>query len=483
MTTAPPASTPSPAAGGAPDSLKRGSITLPGVLMQSVTAISPAIAGLFTVAGTAGQAGVTAPLAYLGAFVIALLLGSVLVQFSKHISSVGSYFTFTSRSLGVRAGIVVGWVYLLFYPVVVAQVGSFMGDSLEQTLKAEYGITFPWWIFMVVIIAFVAFTAWRGVELSIKLLIVMGAIEIIVVLALSIWGFVLPGDGGITLDWVIPSNAPSTSGLFLGVVFAIFALTGWDAAAPLAEESVEPRRTVPRAVIGSIVILGVFLVIASWGQMSGFGANDVDGFVESGVPGFVLAKEYWGPAWVIVPLALLNSAIAVAIAATNASVRFILGLSRAGVLPASLSKVHPRFKTPTNAIILQTVVNVLLGIVLPFLIGVGNVYGVTGFWFTFSLAVVYVISNVGLFVFYRKQHRDEFNWFLHFVVPLLGIIGLVVLVFFSVYPALPPFPISLAPIVVLAWTVIGIVVMLVVYRGPQKAKIDAAARADSLDMG
>lgn len=100
------------------DKLKTGVLRLPGVLMQSVTGIAPAIAGLFTVQFIVVNAGVTAPLAYFGAFVIALMLGYVLAQFARHLSSTGSYYTFVSRSLGGRAGFLVAWVYLLFYPVV-----------------------------------------------------------------------------------------------------------------------------------------------------------------------------------------------------------------------------------------------------------------------------------------------------------------------------------------------------------------------------
>jgi amino acid transporter len=70
--------------------------------MQSVTSIAPAIAGLFTVPFIVLNAGVSAPMAYLGAFVIALLLGYVLAPFSRHLSSTGSYYTFVSRSLGGR---------------------------------------------------------------------------------------------------------------------------------------------------------------------------------------------------------------------------------------------------------------------------------------------------------------------------------------------------------------------------------------------
>ena len=255
--------------------LKPGAIGLPGVLMQGVTAIAPAIAALFTLPFIVLNAGGTAPLAYLGAFVIALMLGYVLAQFSKHMTSTGTYYTFVSNSLGARTGFLVAWAYLLFYPVLVAQVGSFMGDTLQRTLKAEYGWTFKWWWFMVFLIALVAFTAHWGIELSTGLLIVLGLIETLIVVALAIAGFADPGPGGINFQWLNPQNAPSGHALFLGVVFAIFAMAGWDAAAPLGEESEDPKKTIPRGVIGCIIILGLLLFFACWGQITGWGTDNI----------------------------------------------------------------------------------------------------------------------------------------------------------------------------------------------------------------
>ncbi|HVB42997.1 MAG TPA: APC family permease [Streptosporangiaceae bacterium] len=476
--------------GGGPDStgtavsappgnqLKAGVISLPGVLMQSVTTIAPAIAGLFTVPFIVLNAGVGAPLAYLGAFVIALLLGYVLAQFSRHMSSTGSYYTFVSRSLGGRSGFLVAWVYLLFYPVVIAQVGSFMGSTLQSTLKAEYGITFEWWWFMVFLIALVAYTAWRGVELSVNLIIVLGVIEGVIVLALGLWGLASPGPGGINLQWLTAAGHTSNlHGLFLGVVFAIFAITGWDAAAPLAEESRDPKRNIPRAVLGSIIILGVFLVVVSWGQITGWGTSRLGSFASSSeLPAFVLGKKYWGDGWLIVLFALFNSAIAVSIACTNASVRFLYGMSRAKALPSSLTKIHGRFKTPTNAILVQTGINIALGLVLPLVIGVANVYNVTGTWFTFALAFVYIMANIGLFVYYRREHGDEFSWGKHLIVPAIGSVALAVVVYYSVVP-LPPWPVSLAPFIVVGWLVIGGIVMAAVYRGSRAGNLALAGAA------
>ncbi|HEX9067047.1 MAG TPA: APC family permease [Streptosporangiaceae bacterium] len=445
-------------------SLKKGVITLPGVLMQSVTSIAPAIAGMFTVPFIVLNAGIAAPLAYLGAFIIALFLGFVLSQFSRHLSSTGSYYTFVSRSLGGRWGFLVAWVYLLFYPVVIAQVGSFMGSTLQSTLKAEYGITFQWWWFMVFLILFVGYTAWRGVELSVRLLIVLGVIEAAIVLALAINGFASPGPGGVNFGWLTFGNA---HGLFLGVVFAIFAITGWDAAAPLAEESRDPKRTVPRAVMGSILIMGVFLVLVSWGQTSGWGTDKLSAFAGSSqLPAFVLGQRFWGGAWWIVLFALFNSAIAVSIACTNASTRFLYGMARAKALPSWLLKVNDKYKTPTNAVITQTGINVVLGLILPLVIGVANVYNVTGTWFTFALAFVYIVANVGLYLFYKREHRDELSVLKHLVVPAIGTIALLVVVYYSVNP-LPAWPVSLAPFIVLAWLLIGVIVVYAVYRGPR----------------
>jgi amino acid transporter len=287
----------------------------------------------------------------------------------------------------------------------------------------------------------------------------------------------------VNLNWVTQSFH-SVHGLFLGVVFAIFAITGWDAAAPLAEESRDPKRTVPRAVMGSIVIMGIFLVLVSWGQITGWGTNLLASgapaaktFVGSPqLPAFVLGQRYWGGAWIIVLIALFNSAIAVSIACTNASTRFLFGMARAKALPAWLLKVHPRNQTPVNAVFAQTGINILLGLVLPIFIGVANVYNVTGTWFTFALAFVYIVANVGLYLFYKREHPDEFSIFKHALLPAVGSLALLVVVYYSVNP-LPAWPVSLAPFIVVGWLLVGVIVVFAVYRGRRAEDLELAGLA------
>ena len=78
---------------------------------------------------------------------------------------------------------------------------------------------------------------------------------------LAVWGIFDPGKGGFNFASFNPGNVANWSGFSLAVVFSIQGYTGWDGAAPLAEETADPKRNVPRAVIGSILILGAFLVL------------------------------------------------------------------------------------------------------------------------------------------------------------------------------------------------------------------------------
>ncbi len=457
--------------------LRPNVVGAPGALMQGIAAIGPAYAALFTIPFIVSYAGVLAPLAYLGAFIIALLLGYVLTQYTRHLASAGTYYTFVSRSLGGRIGLVVGWVYLLNYPFAVAQIAAFTGLTIQNTIAPAYGVTIEWWWFALFLIALCTVTTWRSLKLSIELLIVLGAIEIGIVLALAFWGMASPGRGGLSLSWLSGGHGVSAHGLFLGVVFAIFAIMGWDAAAPLAEESRNPRRIIPRAVIGSIVILGVILVLTSWGQTTGWGTNALSSMATSSqLPALALGHKYWAGAWIVVLIALVTSATAVALACNNAATRILFGMARVGALPSALSKVRGASRSPVNAVIAQTVISLVVGIGVAWAIGPANLFDLFGVWLTFAMAIVFVMAGVGVYVFYRKEHPDEFSWFKHGVIPLIGILALGVVVYYSLDP-LPAWPVSLAPFIVLGWLAIGIAIVIFAYRGERGEKLSRAGYA------
>jgi hypothetical protein len=116
-------------------------------------------------------------------------------------------------------------------------------------------------------------------------------------------------------------------------------------------------------------------------------------------------------------IALANSVIAVLIWSMNAATRMWYRMARVGLLPSWLGYVHPRFKTPSNAIIAQIVLSLVLAFVLSAAWGVSNVFSVLGFLFIFGAIPVYIVANYSVFRLYWTEHRPEFNLFLHVIVP------------------------------------------------------------------
>src|SRR6185295_10227423 len=121
-----------------------------------------------------------------------------------------------------------------------------------------------------------------------------------------------PGPGGFTFSVFDPSYDPGNivvgSGFSLAVVFTVQGLTGWEAAVPLAEETENPRRNVPRATMASIAIIGVMLILVFWGQVIGWGTSNLSKLPTSAeLPALVIAHRVWGAVWWFALIAMFTS--------------------------------------------------------------------------------------------------------------------------------------------------------------------------------
>src|SRR6266536_3306322 len=135
-----------------------------------------------------GALGLTAPLAYVVGVVVVLMLGNTLVQLSKHLPSAGGYYTYVSRALSPRAGFLTSWMYVLYSPLSGGPIYGFFGFILAGQLKEHYDVNVPWlwWLCIVVGAPTVAFLQYRGIRISVRTVVVLGAAEMIIVLALAI---------------------------------------------------------------------------------------------------------------------------------------------------------------------------------------------------------------------------------------------------------------------------------------------------------
>src|SRR5258706_4610152 len=227
--------------------LRAGAVGLTGAVMQNVTHIAPAIEAFFFTATIVSFSGAHAPLAYLLGFLVVLALGMCLVQLAKRFPSAGGYYTYVSRTLGPRLGFLTGWLYVLYSPIVAGPALAFLGLIFQGEFQANYQVTwFHWWMLVIAGLPLIALAGYYGISFSIRTIVVVGAMEFLIVLALGVWGLADPGPGGFTLQsfshWFNPVNIATSTGVALALGFSVQCLTGWEAAVPLAEETENPRR-------------------------------------------------------------------------------------------------------------------------------------------------------------------------------------------------------------------------------------------------
>jgi amino acid transporter len=461
---------------GSSERLREHSIGLPQVLFQSITHMAPAGALAFSILVAVPYAGPALPLSVLFALVACVLVASSIGQLAKQIPSAGGLYAYVTRALGPHAGFLVGWAILLFQPLVAPAVVLVFAWVMQDVFQHDlgWGYTGQWWIWVVLAVAIVFVLAYRGVRLSTNVGIALGVFEIAVFVALSVW-MIVSNAGENTLQVFNPSHAPagSVTGIFKGMVFAILAFIGFEAAAPLGEEARRPRWAVPRAVVLSAFGIGLFYLLASYAWVVGTG---FDGFTAATTsvsnPWRALATVFWGGGWVLIFLAIANSAVANANAAVTAATRIAYAMARNGVLPRAFARTHPTRLTPTVAIVWQSAITLAVALLAGWTWGPFTAFVVLVTATTIVVIVVYMTVCAATIVFYWRQRRSEFNVVLHGLVPALGIAALVGPLTYQ-YSPLPPYPIRYANWIAIGWLALGVLVTAWVARYRRQALDDA----------
>lgn len=363
--TDPPAAPTAPAAGPATHGrLKEGAVSLPEVIAQSVAVMAPAMSGAFITYLAAIKAGGATPLAFLLATGACLLIGGVVAEFALHLPSAGSLYTYSVNGLGSFWGFLTGWTYglgfLLAGPAVLAGFAVF--TSLVMANLGAPSVLQQWWLWFAVGLAVVFVLSWFGIEFSTRSSLVFAALSsaALVVLALDI--IFEGGAEGNTLDAFNPSAAGVNWPLvFGGLAFGILSFTGFETGAVLAEETSNPRRNVPVAVLGAVAFGGLFYVLITYANSIGYGVREATtAWPESAGGLFPLAERYAGylTNWVLLAGAL--SALFCGLGGHNAAARTMYAMGREGVLPRALGRTHPTHRTPHVAILTNVVVIVVL---------------------------------------------------------------------------------------------------------------------------
>jgi amino acid transporter len=466
--------------------LRSGAIGVWDVVFQSITYMAPGVGLVFSIGIGINFAGQALPLSVLIGLVACTLTAVSIGQVAKYVPSAGGIYTYAAKGLNPSFGFYVGWLYVGFAAFLPVFLFTLNGYLIDLTLKDQNwpGESWSrWWIWTIITIVVVFYLTYFDIRLSGKAGIILGAIEIAAFVALSIW-MIIANSSSNSIDAFNPSSSlGDTKGLFIGSIYAILAFIGFEASAALGEEARDPQKTVPRGVIYSCVGIGLYYVLCCYAWDVGSKFDIVNHYNNNGFNSWVpFAKEFWGSAWILIFLALINSNIACASAAVNNAGRVLFNMGRIGVLPRFIGKVHPTHRTPYWGVIVTLILSTIVSFLSAWKFTAGFAWAVNGTGFTILAIVIYMLACASCIGYFNGEGREHRNVFLHVVVPVLGVLVFIPALyaqyfsFDTIFKYVVAYPFNWAAIGAVIWLALGVVLTLYM-RSAKPAELALATSA------
>jgi amino acid transporter len=455
--------------------LRHGAIGLREVLFQSITDMAPGAAIAASIPAGVAFAGGALPLSVLIALVACLLCASCVGELARELPSAGSLGTYTARGLHPSLGFLVNWAYVavtgLIPPLVLLQLGYTVATTINS-YDASFS-TNLWWLFTIAGALIVLAAGFYGIRTSARMGTILGTFEIVVFVVLAVLFVIKAGHGNTVAVFTTkftPAHFRGISGIIAGSVFTILAFGGFEGAAPLAEEAKDPRKTIRRAVLGATLGVGLIYVFTTYAADVLFGPGHFGSFSSAGAASWQgIAKASYGIFWLFVFLAIVNSTIANSNAGVNASTRTAYAMGRIRAFPAFFASIHPRHRTPQYGILAAFITSVAVAVGLGLHFDPFVAFAMVGTGIVVLLVAIYLLVNAACIGYFLKTRGSRVNWFLHIVVPVLGIIaflpawfsgaGIPVFSFISPLPA----PYSYMGPAMGVWMVLGLIYMIYLY--------------------
>src|SRR4051795_6791094 len=446
----------------------------------SVALMAPSMAANINPQGMVGVVGRAIPLTFVLATVGVLLVSWTFVRLCQRYHHSGSVYGFVGATLGPRAGVVAGWGLVgtyTFYGVVTSMAA---GRIFSAFLTGIGGWSNPpdWAAFVIaaIVLGGVYVLTVAPVRRGTRTLLYIEGATVLLILLVTLIVLVrlaagtAPGGLGLTLTPFSVPSGTDTSTLFLGVVFGFLSFAGFEAAATLGEEAREPRRDIPRAILGTAIFGGVYFTVVTAIEVMGFGADDagIQKFVSSGSLLGDLGSEYIA-GWIgdLITLGAAISAfgccLACMVGASRLAYAFARDMRREGTAPTRLAGTT-RAGTPGAAAVLVLVVMAVIMLVMA-MAGGGEAFNVflwSGTIGTLILLVAYVLTTIGAIklVFFERRMPHVPMW--QVVIPIAALVVLG----YTLYRNVVPFPspddgaVFWNPIVAGIWIVVCIIAVL-----------------------
>jgi amino acid transporter len=373
----------------------------------SVAIISPSIGMAFNITLVAAVAGAATPLCFVLGTLVMVIVALSFVAFSRRQAHAGAAYAFVAHAFGARLGAIAGWAMLLGYGCYGMGLGMLVGIFLIAAV-ADFGPHADWAMLPIALaaIAGAAVLAWRDVKLAGRLMLVMEGLSIggIVLLAADIL-MTLPAGNWSVAPFLAHTAPHGWRSMGFAMVFSLLSFAGFEAAATLGEEARDPKRTIPRAMLGSVIGTGAMYALVSYAIVLGYGVGNSASLAHAAAPLDELARRQFGPGFAAaLDVCCAISAFSGSLGSISGGIRILYALSRGGLWPA-LSKIDRVHHTPARAIIVFAVacalplVSVVLGV------DAGAFYGNTAQMGTLAVIAVYACVTLGETVEARRARK------------------------------------------------------------------------------
>jgi amino acid transporter len=428
-----------------PHTLKKGSLGLVEATVQSGADIAPAVAVVSSTVFLATLAGLATPLSVLIGTIIVLCLCKVVADYGKRMASPGGFYTFLIRSFGSKTGFTIGMLLFLAYVLLLWFQLPFFGQFMVGILPQVH---IAWWVWAALLIIWSTSLTVAGVRPSLRVGLIGLAFECTVFLVLAIVIVAHGGATGNSIKPFEPSEAPTISGLLLGIIFGIFIFTGFETSTTLGEEVRNPLRTIPRALYIAVGATGGLVVFYCYSAGIGFGVSPagLKALESSTIPYAYLASRFGNSVLeIFVNIATITSFLALNVIIMTASSRVLFTVSRDGLAPAVLARVNRRH-SPANAAL------AIAGVTLVGVLITGSLWGAltTSNWFAFLATMFFIVAYaaacIGVSWYYYRNLRSQFRVFGNIVIPFIALVGMGGVLYGNLHP-FPAAPYSYFPFI------------------------------------
>ena len=315
--------------------------------------------GIFLLAGYAAAPvpnDVTLILAWVGGGLMALLGAFAIAELSTRFPETGGDFLYLHKVFGPFPAFLYGWMSLVIFETgSIAVLALFSAKYTHQFFPASLALSEPM-LASVIVLGFSGVHCLK-VEVGSRFQSILTVVKILGIFLMV--ALLFGGDSAPSVALADGSSSNSFVGFSRALTPIFFAYTGWNVAGYMGGEIKNPRKTLPRALIGGTLLTTIIYVIVNLSFLKSVGLAGIQG--QDMVPLVALkaiGAEGWTKFLSILIFVSVTSSLSITI--QTAGARVIQSMGEQGVFFKFTAQTHKKFKTPVNAILLQVFWTIVL---------------------------------------------------------------------------------------------------------------------------